>query len=514
MIDQAMAQSNGVVENGADPTAVVEVRGAQFAALVAGAHADRVAPLLRAGDPADWPVDAEVKRSNVRRVVTSRLPATGDDGETAVHLKLYRAVRLSDRARDAIAGGRAVRELRNLLAARGRGLPCVEPIAAGTYWGSFGARSFLLTRSEPGAPLARGPLAPDVAQRAGQLLRRAHDAGLHARDLHPENMLQRPDGSLLLLDLTSAALANPLEHAERARALAFFAAGLDGGMTDPLAEPLAEGYGASDSLCALAARAGRRLRHRGLSAFGRRAQRPCRDTEVQRSRTEQWFWHRPAAGLRAAARALLDAPPPAVKRGRRGSVHLGDALVLKERTAAAARRLFRAAYWLRYAGVPHATPVVLHVARGRGRVVSERLPWPTLADELERGLSAADVVRAAAALGDAIGRLHGHGLRNRDLKLDNLVRDPHTSHVLQIDLDGVRRKAPIDTRGQAADLGRLLAAFRAAGAPGGMRALAAFERRYTRARSCLLHPAKRKLLRRLTAARARAWASAHPIMDA
>ena len=80
--------------------------------------------------PEDWTAWTEIKRSTVRTIFTGEI--VGPDGtKVSVHLKLFRAVRLSDRARDAVSGSRSAREFNNLRAALERGLPCVQPLAAG-----------------------------------------------------------------------------------------------------------------------------------------------------------------------------------------------------------------------------------------------------------------------------------------------------------------------------------------------------------------------------------------------
>ena len=78
-----------------------------------------------------------------------------------------------------------------------------------------------------------------------------------------------------------------------------------------------------------------------------------------------------------------------------------------------------------------------------------------------------------------------------------------------VDLDGVSRGSTADTRGRGADLGRLLAAFRNAGSPGGPATVATFLRSYLRANRRLLQrpPLKRMLAR--AAHRAGEWAAAH-----
>jgi hypothetical protein len=105
--------------------------------------------------------------------------------------------------------------------------------------------------------------------------------------------------------------------------------------------------------------------------------------------------------------------------------------------------------------------------------------------------------------------LHAHGLRNRDLKFENLVRDPASGVIRAVDLDGVRRGAANDHRGQGRDLGRLLAAFRAAGSPGGAGTVSAFVRAYLRSHLRLLQRPPLLRIARRAEQRAAEWASAH-----
>lgn len=487
------------------------LRGASCTGLCAPVVADALASWFDREDPFAWPDLTEVKSSTVRTV--SRGTLAGID----VHLKLYRAVRLSDRARDALSGARGVKEFRNLREARARGLPVVEPLAAGRFSGTFGARSFLVTATvQDGVPLDRGPLPAEQARAAGRLLRRAHDVGLRALDLHPGNVLATANGDLRLLDLHSAVLTEPVDDDERARSLAFFCLGLDGGVLAQAAAPLLEGYAASPGLVDKAARIGRTQRNHALAAFGRRATRNCRQTAVTRLADGAVRSERKDVpdALRSAADAFVSGErPEPLKSGRRGAVWLTDALAIKQRPAAAAARLFRASYWLEFCDVPTPQPVALHLQRGKGLVATARVAAPDFATELRSGnLSRAELGRAAASLGRSVGRLHAHGLRNRDLKFDNLIRDPEDGGILVADLDGVRRKTPLDHRGRAADLGRVLAAWDDGhrGDPDvHAHVVRVFWRAYHRALRCL-RTSSNKDLRRRSEARAREWRQSHP----
>lgn len=484
-----------------------DVQTEQLQCLVAEDHAEILRPRL---DDLEWPEFEIVKESTVRTV------SRGTIEGVRVYRKLFRAVTLSDRARDALSGSRGMRELMRLDQARERGIPAVRPLAAGRILGSFGSRSFLITAAVEADPMQRSGWHWRDASAAGHLLRLAHDRGLHSADLHPGNLLLDHDREQpVLCDLTSALFASPLEHEQRARGLAYFCLGLDGLVRDREAEPLLSAYEASPSLVADAHRRALRLRNRALSAFGRRSLRACRHTilrEENPPRRARWFLHRAATDLHDAAIGWLeqdDLPPP-VKSGRRGSVHVAGDLVVKQRSAAAARELFRAAYWLEFADVPTPAPVGLRLAGGTGHVFTRRLPWPDLAQAFEQ-LDDHQRLAAARSLGRSMARLHGLGLRNRDGKFENLIVDPENGTTYLVDLDGIQRRKPIETRGRARDLGRILAAYRVACSDTtDARVLRAFLLHYTRATKCLGLQIKLRHLLRHTAARASEWASAHP----
>ena len=509
MVPQAAAQGN-------DPLP-------QSTAVAVGrAHARAAPPLaaalrdLLAADVEHWPARGllPIKQRTVRTVLRGEL------GGLPVHVKVFRADTFTDHARDLLRGPRGARECSNLQRARALGLPVVEPLAHGQCLAGERLRSFVITRSADGEPF-RFAAGDEVLQRTGALLRTVHDRGMAPDDLHPGNLLVAADGALHLLDLTSVRHAGLLDLRRRARALAFFCHELDGGALDPVAAPLLGGYLAAGpelgpQLAHELELATHRWRAAALPAFGRRAFRNCRHTEVPDATRGQarWCWHLAEASaepaLRGACEQFVASPPAPHKSGRRGAVWLLDRLAVKERDAGKARWLWQASYWLLFAQVPAPTPVALRRYCGRGHVFVQRLPWPSLADELAGGqLGAHQLLAIADALGTSVGRLHAHGLGNRDLKFDNLVRDPGTGAVHMVDLDGVRRRSADETRGRGADLGRLLAAWRAAGEPAGRRAIRRFLRAYLRAhRNLLQRPPLRRLL--LAAGkRAGQWAEAH-----
>lgn len=485
-------------------------------AAVANATPD-LAPALQAllaHDVGSWASHGLelIKSRTVRSVFRGTL------GGVHVYVKVFRADTLADRVRDFVRPDRGAAECANLRQLTAAGLPAVQPLAHGFAAAGAERRSFVVTRAIDGQPFAFGVTPDDAAHRTGALLRTLHDLGFAVGDLHPGNLLVDAAGQPWLLDPVRLRRTDALDLRSRARALALFCHELDGGALDRAAAPLLAGYLAAGPLpTALRdelARATQRWRADALPAFGRRSLRPCRHTEVPpRIRGEpRWHWHLPAAtaSIRTQCRSIISDQPPPTRTGRRGSVWLLDGLVVKQRASAKARRTWRAAYWLLFARVPAATPIALCLHAGTGLLFTERLPNDDLAAELrQHRLAGGELTTAARRLGEAIGRLHAHGLGNRDLKFENLVREPATGIVRLVDLDGVRRRSATDSRGRGADLGRLLAAFRAAGEPGGAFVLRTFLRGYLRAwRRLLLAPPLRRLLRRAEQ-RAGEWAAAH-----
>jgi tRNA A-37 threonylcarbamoyl transferase component Bud32 len=452
---------------------------------------------------------------------TVRLVLRGAIAGVPVHAKVFRPDRFADRARDLLRGDRARREHDHLVRAHGLGLPTVIPLAHGLVRDGEAMRSFVLTRTVDGAPFEVASATAGQLARAGQLLRTVHDRGLAPQDLHAGNLLVARDGTLHLVDLTSVRHGGDPGQRERARALAFFCHEVDGGAVDPRMRPLLTAYLAAGpalpaTFAVELAAATRRWRAGALPAFGRRAERDCRHTATTRRRRAEprWFWHLLGPGaddaMRAACTTFATSPPAADKEGRRGAVWLQPEFVVKQRDAAAARRLWRASYWLQFARVPTPQPIAMRLHGGRGLVFVQHLAAPNLASELAAGsVPPAAFVGIARRLGDAVGRLHAHGLGNRDLKFENLVRDPRDGAIAMVDLDGVRRRPTLDTRGRGADLGRLQAAFVAAGTPGGATVRTAFLRAYLRAHRHLLTTTPIRRVLRAATQRAGEWAEAH-----
>jgi tRNA A-37 threonylcarbamoyl transferase component Bud32 len=473
--------------------------GADFRA--APEVAEPLAELLR-HDVAGWQEHGltRIKQRTVRRVFRGRL------GDTPVHVKVFRADTIAARARDGLRGqGKGEREANHLLQARDAALPAVEPLAHGYAHEGGQPCSFVVTRSVAAVPFAF-PCDDASAHAAGVLVRDVHDRGLQPGDLHPGNLLVGERGELWLCDLTSMQRVGELSMRRRAQGLALFCNPIDGGPLDPTTRAFLRGYlsrGAMpDGFRNELARATRQLRATALRSFGRRSSRSCRHTDAEPRRRGQprWFWFVDDDGVDDPLREVLAGFDPAQhqprRSGRRGAVWLRDAFAVKDRDAGKARKLWLAHYWLRFARVPTPTPLALRLHGGRGRVFVRRLPSDDLAAELRDGrLDDARIAACAYALGAAVGRLHGHGLRNRDLKFENLVRVDDGAALAMVDLDGVTLHGAEDTRGCGRDLGRLLAAWADSGHPGGDATVQRFIYAYVRIRRQLLQqPPVRRIL--------------------
>jgi len=499
--NQALTQSEQLA-CGAELAAAAQVR-------------DALVELLQ-HDVSTWPERGFTtqKERTVRRVFRGRL--AGVD----VHVKVFRADTIAAKARDALRRRhKGEREAAHLRAALDAGLPAVEPLAYGLARDGGGMAGFVVTRTVDAAPLTLPGRDAD-AEAAGRLLRRVHDLGLQPGDLHPGNLLIRPDEPPVLCDLTSMQQTGVMSARQRAAGLAFFCNPIDGGPLDPTLRALLRGYLAEgpmpEGFRAELARAARQLRVTAIRSFGRRSQRDCRHTEVEprRRATPRWCWFVGDDGvddaLRTATAAFCPEEHAPRRLGRRGGVWLTDAFAVKQRDQGKAQKLWRAHYWLLFARVPTATPLALRLHEGKGRVFVRRIDSPDLGSELSEGsLDEAAIARAARALGRSVGRLHAHGLRNRDLKFDNLVRRPGTDEVLMVDLDGVTLHSAQDTRGCGRDLGRVLAAWQRAGEPGGPTTLARFVCAYVRTRRRLLQQPPVKRILKHAERRAREWQVRH-----
>ncbi len=130
--------------------------------------------------------------------------------------------------RRSLDAGRALAELRLCAEAGARGASVLEVLAAVTRRDGVGYTHGLVTREVVGARdllaalrAGEGPRARARAlAAAGRAVRRLHDAGVDHVDLNLKNVLLRPDGSALVLDLDRCRLAaGPASERVRVRNL-------------------------------------------------------------------------------------------------------------------------------------------------------------------------------------------------------------------------------------------------------------------------------------------------------
>ena len=389
-------------------------------------EADAVRRFVRSGDALRLPPECRVPhRSRGGGVWRADVPGAG-----ACILKEYAVVRGRGFGRRLESAfklrfvHRGLRTMRTAFALRAAGVPTFEPLA---FWTDRrgGIRNFLLYRRVEGevvgdrwmgelsaiSPPARPdpPLSRDAVRsffgRAGELVRRMHDAGFVHTDLHPKNFVtpdpDDPAAPLALIDLDSA--------------YRFFS-------PRRRASPFAPGRRARH---VLRVKSLRRLaqcfkneEHSALRAFVRAYAR--RDPEAERRILGQlrfWRarpWHRRLDTLRA--RILFDPPPPLEARGRREHdlvFSLGwDCKCSQALRRAGLQHFSYPCDWL--VGAPPAA---------RARIVADGFRgWFELSDLEDRGPAAFN--RFAAVTRIALNRANGLEFRH-DFPLEKTLAEGH-----------------------------------------------------------------------------------------
>lgn len=435
-------------------------------------------------EPGSW-IAAE---RELLRSLPGRRVFRAEAGGIGVVVKEYRPAGLLDRWRS-----RAGREADRALAAARRGVPVVEPVATARLGDG---REWLVLREVDGARtlkellleggLAGGPR-HDLARGTGALWARLHGAGIRHTDPHAGNILVRPDGSLLFADAGALRPGHYLREEERVKDLAAFALFFvtRASRTDLLL--FWGSYGRGASLTPEALERFRGMVERGLpAAFQRLARRRAR-AELRRGIpfSMEGFAGRVFPGIDAARMGAIAAfahAPRAdasvLKRSASGwTFCAGDAhvakLYLPKRIhrpwfdlfrGSRAARAHRAAHALRHRGL--ATPRVAAVLEHgrpptRSLLVMERVDGARPLDDALASLPAGEGKALAARLGRRLRRMHDWGLRQRDLKKDNLLVATGGGEIVFVDLDGVsERRSALPWALRARDLGNLAASLR------------------------------------------------------
>ena len=443
-------------------------------------------------------------------------------------LKHYRLPTPRARLRRLLRPSKARQEYDRTRAAAARGVPGPEPLAFGEADPGAGPRdSYLLTRALPDTlPLgefleatlpklpepARSRLRQRVAAGLGQLLARMHAAGLTQHDLHPGNVLIRPDDDqprLWLIDLQAVRLGRPLSWRQRLANLAvlnryfilragrgdrlrFWRAYTAAAGTAPPPDAVRALERATlssnlrfwkrlDARCRAANRYFRRVRHGPLAGHAV-ADLPAAALEPLLADPDAPF-HDPAATL------LKDSPSSTVAEialpGPDGPVPVIFKRFLVNRRGAPWAALFRPTKALRSWVLGHGlalrrlpTPRPLAVWHRHSGVLPREgyLLTEKVADARDLAACVADLAALPAAEGrlrlrrliDDVARLlrdlHGRRLSHRDLKAANVLvqtaAGPRPEFRLWlIDLVGVVRHRRLPRARRVRDLARLAASF-------------------------------------------------------
>jgi len=421
-----------------------------------------------------------------RKVFRARLG--GPEGPRVV-VKEYTPRRLRHILRGAWLPGYAETEADNALAVRARGVPVVEPLGYARF---ADGRQILVLKEEPGARDLmslyasgdlRGRARHEMAQKVGELWAALQNAGIRHRDPHAGNILVLADGSVMLADAWDLRPGDYLRPQERAKALADFALWFlkHGSLVDLLLF-----WGAYGRASELSPADLEDLRQRVLAlipdAFRRLSRMRARKVRRSGRPIDAGRWRGFASeelsdafveGVAAQA-TNLEMGPDVLKKSPtawtlraedRGRPYVVKVYLPKKASRALrdflqgtrADRAVDAAEAFFHRGL--ATPAVRAVLvdrdrSGRSVLVQDFVDDAAVADAVLPTLPAARCRALARELGRTIRRMHDWGLRNRDMKRDNvLVRRDGTGFVF-LDLDGVRqsRKGPLDWDRRARDL--------------------------------------------------------------
>jgi hypothetical protein len=198
--------------------------------------ADEMLRALRLDHPDGWESFEQgelINRTGRGFVRRFRWPARDGD---LFYFKLYRLSRRSKRLLSIFRKDWACREAANLAWLRANAIPAVEPVAWGVSRSFRVVRcAFIVTRAETSLEGISKFVPVDRERRPwigslGRFVRRMHDAGFFAHDLHFRNVLGGPDGAngsrFVLLDLPHGYHLSPGDP-RRMAAVAYDLASLD-----------------------------------------------------------------------------------------------------------------------------------------------------------------------------------------------------------------------------------------------------------------------------------------------
>ena len=139
-------------------------------------------------------IEQRIIKQNERRRVYCFQTADG-----AYFLKLSRLIRTKDRLRHFVLPTRRWAEWRNLNRLADANIPAALPVMKGGAKGFQAKGFFVITAKVDGLELSAD--IPDMAGILGGFVAFLHSRGIYHADLHPANILVRPDKTLCLIDV-------------------------------------------------------------------------------------------------------------------------------------------------------------------------------------------------------------------------------------------------------------------------------------------------------------------------
>jgi tRNA A-37 threonylcarbamoyl transferase component Bud32 len=339
-----------------------------------------------------------------------------------------------------------------------RHIPIVRHVALGErrVWSGV-LESILVTEGFDGLPIKDKP-GVDLAS-VLQFVQGMHDQGVLQVDLHPGNLLVRPQPfEVRLVDLHGIQILTRVSEEQRASNLALLR----------LYVPIP----VSREIVQLSKRKRQELFRQRSARWVRRN----RDFDSMRVGQLKWrtrlsFVNEKARRIMAAPDAFLDSGAKLLKNGRSSTVGKGDGFVLKRYNfkkaenlikdifrPSRASRAFRTAYHLELLGIPTARPIASADKRMLGLPARSYFLMEEIVGAVDLGTYLRDGGQPDTDLVHQLARfvakLHNEGFSHRDLKQTNLLLDGDRK-IRLIDLDGVKFVWRVPEDRCAADLVRL-----------------------------------------------------------
>jgi tRNA A-37 threonylcarbamoyl transferase component Bud32 len=318
-----------------------------------------------------------------------------------------------------------------------RGLAACTPVLRGQGAGRLAPDFFLVTEKVEGLPPGEGLQTPAGA--LGHYLAALHRAGVYAADLHPQNLLLRPDGSVCLIDAQEVFFLPRLPRRLRVNNLGKLLHYLG---TD--AQPLPEWWDAFLEAYhrAGAGRVSAEETRRAAARFDRRRRRSrskrcCVDgSEFEVVRGAGYRRRGFAVGPEEIGRIFENGRPL-----KDSHIREAQGLCIKTRRRVWLHRDrcltgWKMSHALSVRGIPVARALACYRVRGCSYLVSEYLEGGRPLNECLSALAGPALRRRLAELAGWLRRIHAAEVWQHDFKSANVLCGPDRFYLL--DLEGVR----------------------------------------------------------------------------